>query len=557
MPDASAPRARDAVRSRAEVLDVAGKVFAEVGYDGARVDEIAARTSTTKRMIYYYFGSKEALYIAVLERAYRGIRGAERAIELGDLAPPEAVRRVAELTFDHHHQHPEFIRLVAIENIHHGEYLRKIDKLRELGTPAASLLEQILEKGRADGTLRTDVDALDVHMLISAYCVFQIANSYTVGQLFDYDMRSDEVRSRNRALLGDLVVSWLRPPIGPARTSDRWSPLSGPLVSPGGSVLDLTHWFVHGWTRDARHCRSRRRTISEAAVDIARRSVLTGAGAGLGLGLAGGLVRSSAAASGAPSAAGSPKHPLGPAAPLDGRPLPAYDFSRANKLPREMIGYWRKEFAVGASLRSAKVYISPETPIRSYYTVVAVPDGVDTETFLWKSGWRELADRHEEGLFLLEPGPDGWQSAEDETAYVRAAMAFYQSNGYFSIFGEHYLVGYASGAAPLEAWAAEFPLRVIAQAYVGSDGLPASYLGQLADRTFDGTTEGTYTDVVFPPDFDLVTHAETVLPTWYLDSRDRPRPPSTTGSPPTMCGRRVETSCWGRSTSRPPTPTGG
>jgi AcrR family transcriptional regulator len=215
MQDASAPRSRDAVRSRAEVLDVAGEVFAEVGYDGARVDEIAARTSTTKRMIYYYFGSKEALYIAVLERAYRGIRGAERAIELGDLAPPEAVRRVAELTFDHHHQHPEFIRLVAIENIHRGEYLRKIDKVRELGTPAASLLEQILEKGRADGTLRTDVDALDVHMLISAYCVFQIANSHTVDQLFDYDMRSAEVRSRNRALLGDLVVSWLRPPVSP------------------------------------------------------------------------------------------------------------------------------------------------------------------------------------------------------------------------------------------------------------------------------------------------------------------------------------------------------
>ena len=211
MPDAPVPRSRDAVRSRAEVLDVAGQVFAEVGYSGARVDEIAARTSTTKRRIYYYFGSKEDLYIAVLERAYRGIRGAERAMDLGDLAPPDAVRRVAELTFDHHHQHPEFIRLVAIENIHHGQYLRKIVKLRELGTPAASLLQEILEAGRRDGSLRADVDAIDVHMLISAYCVFQIANNHTFGYLFEYDMRSDEVRTRNRLLLGDLVVSWLRP----------------------------------------------------------------------------------------------------------------------------------------------------------------------------------------------------------------------------------------------------------------------------------------------------------------------------------------------------------
>lgn len=211
MPDAPAPRSRDAARSRSEVLQVAAEVFAEVGFSGARVDEIAARMSTTKRMIYYYFGSKEDLYVAVLERAYRGIRGAERAMDLAGLAPVDAVRRVAELTFDHHHAHPEFIRLVAIENIHHGEHLRKIDTLRELGTPAATLLEQILERGRRDGVFRTDVDAIDVHMMISAYCVFQIANNHTFGYLFDYDMSSGAVRSRNRELLADLVVSWLEP----------------------------------------------------------------------------------------------------------------------------------------------------------------------------------------------------------------------------------------------------------------------------------------------------------------------------------------------------------
>jgi AcrR family transcriptional regulator len=209
MPEKPAPRQRDAVRSRTDLLDVAEAVFAEKGYSGARVDEIAARTSTTKRMIYYYFGSKENLYIAVLERAYRGIRSAERAMDLGGLAPLEAVRRIAELTFDHHHQHPGFIKLVAVENIHRGQYLRKIRNLRELGTPAASLLQTILEDGQRDGTLRRDVDALAVHMLISAYCVFQIANNHTFGFLFDHDMRSEHIRARNRELLGDIVTSWL------------------------------------------------------------------------------------------------------------------------------------------------------------------------------------------------------------------------------------------------------------------------------------------------------------------------------------------------------------
>lgn len=207
-------RTRDAARSKAEVLDVAEQVFSEAGFSGARVDEIAARMSTTKRMIYYYYGSKEELYVAVLERAYRGIREAERSMEFGELAPPEALRRLAELTFDHHHQHPAFIRLVAVENIHHGEYLRKIGRMRDLGTPAASLLEEILRRGRADGTLREGVDALDVHMVISAYCVFQVANNHTFGYLFDRDMQSKSVRRHNREILGDLVVSWLSPRAG-------------------------------------------------------------------------------------------------------------------------------------------------------------------------------------------------------------------------------------------------------------------------------------------------------------------------------------------------------
>lgn len=245
---------------------------------------------------------------------------------------------------------------------------------------------------------------------------------------------------------------------------------------------------------------------------VARRSLLRGAGAGVAL---------TAVTSAAPqTAVAAPPTRLPAARPLDGRPLPAYDFTRANKLPREMSGYWEKAFTIGGVRRTAKVYISPETPIRSYYTVLAAPDGTDTETFLWKTGWRELADRHEEGLFVLEPGPGGWGSVEAETAYVREAMAFYQSNGYFSIFGEHYLVGYDGGAPALEGWAVEFPLRVIAQAYLRSPGVDRSYLDRFAGREYDGTTEGSYTTVVLPDGFDRVSNAEVVLPTWFIDPED-------------------------------------
>ena len=208
--EAAPPRVRDAERTRAELLAVATEVFSENGYSGARVDEIAERTRTTKRMIYYYFGGKEGLYLATLESAYREIRAAEQELSVSELEPLEAIRALAELTFDHHHRHQAFVRLVAVENVHHGEFIRKIDSLRSLSHPVATLLDDLLARGSAAGVVRGDVDAVDVHMAISAFCVFQVANNATFGHLFGRDMSSREVRERNRRILGDLVVSWLR-----------------------------------------------------------------------------------------------------------------------------------------------------------------------------------------------------------------------------------------------------------------------------------------------------------------------------------------------------------
>lgn len=202
-------RIRDAERTRAELLDVATAAFAESGFSGTRVDDIAERTRTTKRMIYYYFGGKEQLYLAVLEKAYRGIREAEQQQHVGDLAPTDAVRRIAELTYDHHLAHSDFIRLVSIENIHRGEFIRRLESLRSLNQPALNLLDEVLARGRESGAFRTDVDALDVHLVISSYCFFQVANQYTFGYLFDRDLLAPERRDHLRAIIGDVVVAWL------------------------------------------------------------------------------------------------------------------------------------------------------------------------------------------------------------------------------------------------------------------------------------------------------------------------------------------------------------
>ena len=134
--------------------------FAANGLSGARIDEIAAKTHTSKRMIYYYFGDKEGLYRRVLEEAYRKVRAGEQELELDHLPPVEALRRLTEFTFDHHSRNPDFIRIVMIENIHHGAYMEQSELIRLLNAGAIQNLEAICRRGRAAGLFREDVSPL-------------------------------------------------------------------------------------------------------------------------------------------------------------------------------------------------------------------------------------------------------------------------------------------------------------------------------------------------------------------------------------------------------------
>jgi AcrR family transcriptional regulator len=200
---------RDPERTRQEILEVALREFARNGYAGARVDEIAAKTRTTKRMIYYYFGGKEQLYVAVLEHAYSVARDAERYLDVEHLDPVTAIRTLAELNFDHHESHPDFISLVASENINRGEFIARSPALSELNTLAVTVIAKILDRGQASGVFSRRVEAIDVHMMISSFCFFRMSNRYTFGAIFGLDMIDPARREHYRQLLGDMVVSYL------------------------------------------------------------------------------------------------------------------------------------------------------------------------------------------------------------------------------------------------------------------------------------------------------------------------------------------------------------
>ena len=180
------------------------------GVKGARLDAVASRTRTTRAMIYYYFGSKEGLYLAVLETAYRSIREAETTLDLAHLAPVEAMHRLVEFTFDYYYEHPNFVALVVAENQSGGKFIRKLKHIDRVNVSIIDTIAAILQVGVLDGVFRPGIDPVEIHMMIAALGLFQIANRHTFGYLFDRDMSSKPYIERTKALVTDIVLRYLR-----------------------------------------------------------------------------------------------------------------------------------------------------------------------------------------------------------------------------------------------------------------------------------------------------------------------------------------------------------
>jgi len=203
-------RTNDPERVKANILEVAEAEFGEKGLAGARVDEIAAATKTSKRMIYYYFGSKEGLYLAVLEESYRRVRDVESELQLQDLEPEEGLRRLVAFTFDHHLHHENYIRLVMSENINRGQYLAQSQRIQELNVPAIAAIRNLYERGVKGGVFRKGLDAVDIHASISALSFFNISNRHTFGLIFKLDVLKPSYIAQRRDNVVEMIVRFVR-----------------------------------------------------------------------------------------------------------------------------------------------------------------------------------------------------------------------------------------------------------------------------------------------------------------------------------------------------------
>lgn len=203
------PRSRDADRTQQTILVAARDEFALYGLAGARVDRIAERADINKRLIYYYFKSKDDLFLAVLENAYAHIREAEAQLHLRDMAPAQAIRRLTEFTWEYYIAHPEFLTLLNSENLHQGRHVAMSSRVQKTNSPLIQTLAEILERGRSDGLFRGGIDPLQLYVSIAGMAYFYISNNHTLSAIFGRDLMTPKAHQERLSHMCDVILGYV------------------------------------------------------------------------------------------------------------------------------------------------------------------------------------------------------------------------------------------------------------------------------------------------------------------------------------------------------------
>ena len=191
--------------TRESILRAAIKVFSKNGFDGGRVEQISKAAKSYDRMIYYYFGSKEGLYIAALEEIYRRFNEAESELQLDESKPREALRAVIRFMWTYYLKHPEFITLLNTENLHRGKHIGKSERAKEYSSPAVGVLQRVLQTGVAQGLFRADLLARDLYLTIAGLCYFYLSNRFTLSAFLGEDLEAPAALQQWQAHVIDTV----------------------------------------------------------------------------------------------------------------------------------------------------------------------------------------------------------------------------------------------------------------------------------------------------------------------------------------------------------------
>ena len=212
-------REQAAQTTRDNILKAATKVFARYGYEGGSVEKISKAAKSFDRMIYSYFGSKEGLFIEVLEETYRRMNDAESKLDLDTAKPVEALQAVIRFVVGYYRKNPEFITLLNTENLHKGKHISKSMRAREYSSPAIEVIRRVLESGQAQGLFRKDVSARDVYLLIAATGYFYMSNRHTLSAFLGEDLETAEALAHWESFVIDSVLRTVAP--GPSLPKGR------------------------------------------------------------------------------------------------------------------------------------------------------------------------------------------------------------------------------------------------------------------------------------------------------------------------------------------------
>ena len=200
---------RNPARNQERILKAATEEFARYGLGGARVDRIAARAGANKRMLYYYYGNKEDLFLKVLEARYAHIRRAELGLHLLDLDPVQGMRRMVEFTWDYYLKHPEFLTLLNSENLHRARHLQRSRDIAAMHSPLIALLRDLLLRGERAGKFRKGVDPVQLYISIAALGYFYLSNRHTLSTIFERDLLAPKSKAERLKHMTELVLGYL------------------------------------------------------------------------------------------------------------------------------------------------------------------------------------------------------------------------------------------------------------------------------------------------------------------------------------------------------------
>ena len=204
------PVRRDPAKNQERILKAATAEFARHGLGGARVDRIAERAGANKRMLYYYYGNKEALFLAVMEASYLRIRNAERSLKLGETDPAEGIRRLVEFTWAYYLKHPEFLTLLNSENLHQARHIKRSKDIPAMHSPFVASIEDLLKRGVKAGQFRRGVDAVQLYISIASLSYFYQSNRHTLSTVFARDLFAPKHRAERLKHMVELVLGYLR-----------------------------------------------------------------------------------------------------------------------------------------------------------------------------------------------------------------------------------------------------------------------------------------------------------------------------------------------------------